>query len=283
MKYISSLIVILFLLLSNSVIHCKENRILYQIFLYGNDSVKLYAQLTKYINDKLKTSYIPVYEEYALKSAQMLYSKEADFALLCSGPYALYKENYKFVPVVAIKPSFNRKYKSYIFTKNKSPYKSLLDLKGKSFTMAYLESFTGRLLPLYMIKEKNHDPLKFFSNLVYAKNHHNSIYNVLNDKAEAGAVLSLVYEYLASKAPEIKKQLKIIEESRSFATPLFVANRYVPEKEKEAFKKVLLNMHRDPVGIELLKKLQIDKFYEVSDKDYEDVVKYIESIKDLLP
>ncbi len=283
MKIFTSLIVILFLLVNNSVIYCEENKILYQIFLYGNDSVKLYAQLTKYINDKLKTSYIPVYEENALKSAQMLYSKEVDFALLCSGPYTLYREDYNFVPLVAIKPSFNRKYKSYIFTKIKSPYKSLLDLKGKSFSMAYLESFTGRLLPLSMVKEKKYDPLKFFSNLVYAKSHHNSIYNVLNDKAEAGAVMSLVYEYLASKDPKIKKHLKIIEESRHFAPPLFVSNKYVPEKEKEAFKKVLLNMHRDTVGIKLLKKLQIDKFYEVSEKDYEDVVKYMESIKDLLP
>jgi hypothetical protein len=42
-------------------------------------------------------------------------------------------------------------------------------------------------------------------------------------------------------------------------------------------------MHNDPKGKEILKKLEIERFYEVDDKTYEDVENLINSVKEYLP
>lgn len=269
--------------LNSQKLYGEEKKIVYQIFIHGEDSVSFYSKLTQYINKKLKTNYIPIFEENAKKAVQEVYTKSATFGFICSGPYAIYYDDYRLEPMVSIRPSLNRSYRTYIITRKNKPYKNLFELKNKTFSMTYLESFTGRLVPLSMIKAKKEDPLKFFSEIIYSKTHYESIYNVLDGKAEGGAVMSLVYDYLAQKNPKIELELKIIDKSNKYPPPLFVSSKFTSNIEKENFKRVLINMPKDPEGKKLLRELNFDSFYEVNEKDYEPVVNFINSLKELLP
>lgn len=265
-------------------IYAYQKKILYQIFLHGEDSITLYSELTKYINQKSKSDYISIFEENSKKAVETIFNKETSMGFLCSGPYVIYRDTYYLEPLVTIKPLPERSYRSYRFTKKEKPYKNLKDLKGKSFSFPYLESFTGRLIPLNMIKDIKEDPHVFFSEIIYSKTHHQSIKNVLEGKSESGAAMSLVYEYLSDKHPEIKTKLKIIEKSKSFTPPLFVASKFTSKEEKAFLKKILLNMHNDPVGKEILRKMQIERFVEVNNPDlYNDVVNLINSVKEFIP
>lgn len=265
-------------------IYAYQKKILYQIFLHGEDSITIYSELTKYINQKSKSDYISIFEENSKKAVETIFNKETSMGFLCSGPYVIYRDAYYLEPLVTIKPLPERSYRSYIFTKKEKPYKNLKDLKGKSFSFPYLESFTGRLIPLNMIKDIKEDPHMFFSEIIYSKTHHQSIKNVLEGKSESGAAMSLVYEYLSDKHPEIKTKLKIIEKSKSFTPPLFVASKFTSQEEKAFLKKLLLNMHNDPVGKEILRKMQIERFVEVNNPDlYNDVENLINSVKEFIP
>lgn len=265
-------------------IYAYQKKILYQIFLHGEDSITIYSELTKYISQKTKSDYISIFEENSKKAVENIFNKETSMGFLCSGPYVIYRDTYYLEPLLIIKLLPDRSYRSYIFVKKEKPYKNLYDLKGKSFSYPYLESFTGRLVPISMIKDIKEDPQKFFSEIIYSKSHHQSIRNVLEGKSESGAAMSFVYEYLSNKYPEIKTKLKVIEKSKSFAPPLFVTSKFTSQEEKRVIKKVLLNMHNDPAGKEILKKMEIEKFIEVSDiRIYNDVKNLIDSVKDFIP
>lgn len=274
----------IFIMISLQQAYGAQKKILYQIFLHGEDSITIYSELTKYISQKTKSDYISIFEENSKKAVENIFNKETSMGFLCSGPYVIYRDTYYLEPLLIIKLLPDRSYRSYIFAKKEKPYKNLYDLKGKSFSFTYLESFTGRLVPISMIKNIKEDPNKFFSEIIYSKSHHQSIRNVLEEKSESGAAMSFVYEYLSNKYPEIKTKLKVIEKSKSFAPPLFVTSKFTSQEEKRALKKVLLNMHNDPAGKEILKKMEIEKFIEVNDISiYNDVKNLIDSVKDFIP
>lgn len=278
------LITILVVLLTNlSFGQSSSKKIVYSIFLYGDDSIHIYTALTKYINEKLKTTYLADFEQNAKISAQMVGYKEASFGFLCSGPYTIYREQYNLVPIAAIKPAYGRFYGSYIFVPVTSPAKTLMDLKGKTFSITYLESFTGRLIVYGMIKNLKENPSTFFSKVIYSKTHDKSVYNVLEGAVDGGSSMSLVVDYLITKDPTLIKKIKIIHKSPSFAPPIFVASKYLSHSEKEDLKKVLLNMHNDPNGKALLHEMQIEKFYNPSESEYDSIKQFINNVREFIP
>lgn len=284
MKTIFKILTLLIFVLITQYASGAQKAITYQIFLHGEDSVVFYSELTRYINKKTKSNYISIFEENPKKAVEKILKKETSIGFLCSGPYVVYRNTYYLEPLVTIKPLPERSYRSYIFVRKEKPYKNLKDLKGKSFSYAYLESFTGRLIPIGMIKELKEDPSKFFSEIIYSKNHQQSIFNVIEGKSEGGAAMSFIYEYLAEKNPHIKNKLKVIEKSKSYATPLFVTGKYTSQEEKRLLKNILLNMHKDPYGKEILHKLKIEKFIEITNtKNYDEVEDFINGIKEYLP
>ncbi|MCX7769874.1 MAG: PhnD/SsuA/transferrin family substrate-binding protein [Proteobacteria bacterium] len=284
MKLRKKLILILFIVFNFPLELKAQQKILYQIFLHGEDSIAIYSELTRYISQKTKKNYISVFEENSKSAAQKIFNKETSLGFLCSGPYVIYRKDFYLEPLVTIKPIQDRSYRSYIFVRKEKPYKDLKDLKGKSFSYAYLESFTGRLIPISMIKDLKEDPQKFFSEITYSKNHHQSIINVLEGKAEGGAAMSFVYEHISDINPEIKTKLKVIEKSKIYSPPLFVTSKYTSQKVKRKLKDILLNMHKDPKGKEVLKKMEIEKFVEIKDiKAYDEIESVINSVKEFLP
>lgn len=284
MKFLSKVFTAIFIIINFYPAYGAQKKILYQIFLHGEDSITIYSELTKYISQKTNSSYISIFEENSKNAVENIFNKETSMGFLCSGPYVIYKDTYYLEPLLTIKPLPEKSYRSYIFVKKEKPYKNLKDLKSKSFSYPYLESFTGRLIPISMIKEIKEDPLKFFSEIIYAKSHHQSIRNVLEGKSEGGAAMSFVYEYLSDKYPDIKAKLKVIEKSKSFSPPLFVTSKYTSQEEKRTLKKLLLNMHNDPHGKEILKKMGIERFNEINNaKAYDDVENLINSVKEFVP
>lgn len=112
------------------------------------------------------------------KILSMLVNGEIDFADLTSSVYAtainMYGDKLRYIATVAAR---NEKgdlvpyYKGVFFVLKSSPYKSLLDLKGKSFAFVSKTSTSGYVYPLATLSSQGIDPDKFFGTVAYTGEH----------------------------------------------------------------------------------------------------------------
>lgn len=279
-KFFCSLILTLFLI---KPVFSEGDKVIYSLFLTPDDGVSVYLELTKYINKKLglnlKSEMITDYHQ----AGYMIFKKEALFGFLCSGPYTALRDKYNFEILAAIKPSQNREYRSYLIVPKDSKAKSLVDLKTKSFAYVDLLSYTGRVTTIYDLLKLKEDPLNFFSKTIYSKTHINSIDLVAQKKVDGASVMSIIFENVVKKKPEILSMVKVIDKSQRGGFPVFVTSKYNDAKIKEDIKQVLLNMHKDPEGKKILNALEIDYLFIPDLSDYKIIEKQLKDTKDYIP
>jgi phosphonate transport system substrate-binding protein len=78
-------------------------------------------------------------------------------------------------------------YHAVVVVKADSPYKSLEDLKGKSFAYADPNSTSGFVAPSFFLREDGINPETFFGRTGFSGSHENSILALLNGTYDAGA------------------------------------------------------------------------------------------------
>lgn len=274
-------ILLTFFLINNSF--GEADKAVYSIFLTSDHSVSAYAELTKYINKKLnlnlKNEMITDYHQ----AGTIIFKKEALFGFLCSGPYTALRDKYNFEILAAIKPTGNREYRSYIIVPKNSTAKNLSELKNKSFAFVDLLSYTGRITTIYEILKLNENPLTFFSQITYSRTHNNSIELVANKKVDGASVMSLIFDNLAKRKPEILANVSIISKTPKAGYPVFVTSKYNDRKLIEDLKKVFLNMHKDPEGKKILNALEIDYLFYPDLSDYNIIEEHIKATQKYIP
>lgn len=76
-------------------------------------------------------------------------------------------------------------YFSVVFVKADSPFRTLDDLKGRSFAFADPNSASGYAFPNYHLKKAGYDPAKHFSRTGFSGSHEMSVIAVLNGTFDA--------------------------------------------------------------------------------------------------
>lgn len=132
----------------------QKKRLVYSLYLQGNKSLPAYSELTDYIAEKLKIEFKSIFEPDCARAVNIIAFRDAEIGFLCPGAFVIGKERYGIDAIAAIKTSFNMNYRSYIIVPAASNVKSLLDLKGKSFAFVDLQSYTGRLIPIFIKRGK---------------------------------------------------------------------------------------------------------------------------------
>jgi len=197
-----------------------------------------------------------------------LKEKKLDFAFICTGAYIQEKNELPVellvVPVVNGRPFYN----AYVITNKQRGITTFNDFKGKSFAFTDPLSNTGYLFVVNLLKEKRTSPEKFFSKTIFTYAHDYSIQAVARNIVDGASVDGLVYDFIAHTQPEKLKTVKIIMKSKDYGIPPFVVQKGMNPKLKKKLKNIMLNLHNDPKGKELLKKIMIDKFIEGNDELY---------------
>jgi phosphonate transport system substrate-binding protein len=88
---------------------------------------------------------------------------------------------------------------------------------------------------------------------------------------DGAAVDNLVFEYLSRTHPEFTSKTKVIEKSPPYGIPPVVVPPSLDPKLKNSLREILLNVHRDEEGKEILKGMMIDKFVTVDDSAYDSI------------
>ncbi|TFG40301.1 MAG: phosphate/phosphite/phosphonate ABC transporter substrate-binding protein, partial [Syntrophobacterales bacterium] len=239
-----------------------------------------YRELLDYIGRKAGRG-IQLIQRKTYDEINALFLKgEIDLAFICTGPYAAAREKYGFealaTPQVRGKPF----YQSYLIVEKDSPYHHLEDLRGRVFAFTDPDSNTGTLVPRYWLAQVGEAPETYFQKTVYTYSHDNSILAVAKGLVDGAAVDGHQWEYFQHFTPALTSRTRVIRKSEPYGSPPLVASGRLPDDLKTKIRGVLLAMHQDPGGKEILDKLLIDRFLVPREEWYEPVRAMIAGLPD---
>jgi len=224
------------------------------------ETFEYYQALLDYLSAKMGQPIELVQRKTYGEINELFLKKQLDLAFICSGPYATSKDIYGFdaiaTPQVRGKPT----YQSYLIVKKDSSFNSLEDLRGREFAFTDPESNTGSLVPRFWLAELKQRPETFFRQTIYTYSHDNSIKAVSKGLVDAAAVDGHKWDYYQAVNPGLTETTRIIKKSRPFGSPPLVAASGLPKEKKKQIQAIVLSMHNDPNGQQILARLMIDRF-----------------------
>lgn len=246
--------------------------------------------------EKSKKWFLPGYAQYLEKRVgipaeliqretyqevnELIGRRKLEMAFICTGAYVEGRDTQNMellaAPVVKGEPV----YYSYIITSAQAKIQGMEGLRDKRFAFTDPLSNTGYLAPRYLLLQRNETPEQFFQKSIFTNSHDHSIEAVAKGLVDGAAVDSLVYDAMAEANPQLISQLKIIEKSPPFGIPPVVVPKELPYARKEQLREILLAMHDDIEGKEILRKLKIDRFVRVEDSLYDSIREMFAKVRD---
>lgn len=232
-----------------------------------------YKKLLDYIGQKLDMKVNFVEKRTYAEVNGLLKNGGVDVAFVCGGPYVIGHDEFGLELLAAPLVDGEAVYYSYIIVSKKSGIKKFEELRGKTFAFVDPMSNTGRLIPTYMLYELGEEPQSFFKKCSYTYSHDNSIKAVAQGMVDGAAVDSLIWDYMDKKDRKFTKETEIIKISKPYGIPPLVVRPGLDEGLKIRIKDILLNMHNEKEGSDILKGMFIDRFIEVDDSIYDTIRK----------
>ena len=200
--------------------------------------------------------------------------EELDGAFLGSFTGALAISQLGVVPLARpINKDGTSTYFGHIFVRKESNIKTAADMKGKTLALVERATTAGYVFPLAWFKRQGIEDINtYFNDHFFAGSHDAAIDAVLNNEADIGAAKNTIYERMQKLHPQIDKELVILKSSPRVPSNGLCVRAGLPEKYKKQFKTLLLNLHQDKKGIDVLDKLGAQRFVTTSKEDYQPVL-----------
>ena len=263
--------------------HTDKLRIAVGAIISPAKSLTFYEDIFDYIGENLGQGIELVQRKTYAEVNFLMRERRIDAAFVCSRPYVEGHRDFGMellcVPVCFGKTTYH----SYFIVHKDSTIKELEDLRGKLFAFSDPLSNTGMLIPTYTLAKMGETPESFFRKYIFTYSHDNSIRSVAEKFVDGAAVDSLIWEYLNVEEPELTLQTRILHKSSPYAIPPVVVSPNIDPKLKEQLRSAFLNMHKDPKGSQVLKKVLIDRFTEIEDSAYDSIRQMETFIKDFRP
>jgi phosphonate transport system substrate-binding protein len=168
-------------------------------------------------------------------------------------------------------------YHGLIFVRKDSGIKTWRDMKGKRFAFVDKATTAGYLLPMKYFHENGiSDWKKYLLEGYFAGTHEDAIYDVLKKKADVGAAKNTIFSRLAKTDPSITKDLVVLGKSPDVPENALAFRKDIDASLRSRMREVLLNMHQDPEGKNVLEQFGARRFIETTNQDYNPVIKYAE-------
>ena len=272
--------------LSNRTIDNIENsdtqslRIAVSAIISPDETLVYYQDMFDYLSLKIGVPVKLVQRKTYQEVNDLVRKNSVDAAFVCSLAYIEGKDQFGMellvVPIVRGEP----RYYSYIIVPEDSSINSFKELKGMTFAYTDPLSNSGKLSPEYLIAQMGEDPEEFFMLTFFTYSHDKSIQAVAEKMVDGAAVDSLVWDFKNATDPRFTKRTKIISKSPPYGIPPVVVSKDIDPALKEKLQKILLQMHEDKKGKEILDSIMIDRFSEANDSLYDSVREMIKVVND---
>lgn len=238
---------------------------------FVHDQHALMAEWQRYLGVRLGVPVEFIPRNSYRETMDLFHQGRLDFAWLCDYPFLYLKDLVRLmaVPVHKGRPY----YRAYLLVAaDKSQLNSMADLKGAAFAYSDPYSNTGYLVPRYQVRQLGEEPRTFFRKTFFTWSHRKAVEAVASGVAEGASMDSFVWDTLSRIKPELTERTRIIGKSPEYGFPPFAAHRAVAPQDFAAMQRVLLDMPKDEVGQDLLKKLNLDGFIVGERRLYDGVV-----------
>jgi phosphonate transport system substrate-binding protein len=125
------------------------------------ETIEYYRELLNYIGAKMHRGVRLIQRKTYGEVNEMFRLGQIDLAFICSGPYAVGKNEYGFealaVPVVRDQPF----YQSYLIVHKDSSYRELADLRERIFAFTDPDSNSGTMVPRFWLAQMGEMPESF--------------------------------------------------------------------------------------------------------------------------
>jgi len=230
-----------------------------------------YRDLLNYLGDKLGLPVELVQGKTYAEINDLVRTGDVTLAFVCTNPYLQGRDDFGMEALVAPEVNGVPLYYSYLIVRADAPFRSLADLRGRTFAFSDPLSNSGRLAPVYQLAVMGETPESFFNRYIFTYAHDNSIKAVAEKLVDAAAVDSLVYDYWVKTGSEYTVKTKVIERWGPFGINPVVVGPELDAALKQQLRAALLTMNEDPRGREILQSLFIDRFVVPDDSIYDSV------------
>lgn len=269
-------LVILYALPQMAIAETKKSQVIISFGVGPQQSAselaKRWVPIFQYLSEK--TGYdiqfttakdIPTYQQQA---------KEGFFDMLYINPYhyTLFNKSAGYDVFATEKDA---KLVGVLVVRKDSPYNSVADLNGMNLAFPSPNAVTATVLPLAHFKENN---ISVTPNYIVSMD---SVYRaVAKGLYPAGGGEQRTFNSLD---PEIRSQLRILWSAEPFPAFIFAAHPRVPKDVVKRVQAAMLEIDKDPKGMELLKVINLKGIVSAKDSDYDSVRKLNLNIPDGLP
>lgn len=155
--------------------------------------------------------------------------------------------------------------RSCIFVRKDSLIKGPGDMKDKRAAFVDMATATGYIYGVAYLREHGvKNPREFFKESFFTGSHDTAVYTVVSGRADVGVVKCRILEKMQVKDPMIVDEITVLSKSMELPdNTLFISKRFPPEFQAK-LRDILLSMHEDPKGREVLESLEATKFVGAS-------------------
>ncbi len=260
-----------FILLSSGRLMAQETLFIGITGVLVEHNRTLNEEMMTYIGRQVGRRTEIIHRKSYQEMSDLLGRGQVDVAFVCGLPYVIDKE--KFGEELLVSPVFQGKplYQSYVIVPKDSPARSLEDLRGKLYAFSDPLSNSGKLVPTYRLAMIGETPESFFRRYIFTYSHSANVEAVAVKLVDGASVDSYIWEYLNLVHPDLTGRTKVIEKSPYYGMTPVVVRPGIDAELKQKLRHAFVQMHHDPVGAAILKKLLIDRFEEVSDSHYQSI------------
>lgn len=170
-------------------------------------------------------------------------------------------------------------YHGLIIVRKDSGIRHVKNMKGKRMAFVDKATTAGFLYPLaYLMRHGVTDYKTYFTEAYFTGTHEAAIYDVLNKKADVGALKNTIFERLAKADTRIGRELVVLEKSADVPENALAARRDLGASVKRALLDTLLGMSEDREGRTILLNFGARRFILTTDKEFSPVVQYAREI-----
>lgn len=245
------------------------------------ETLMVYQPIVDYLQEKLQTPVVLLQRKTYKEVNDLVQNDGADVAFVCSGGYVAGYQMFGMEILVVPEVGQRCTYQSYIIAGD-ARFRSISDLKGRSFAFTDPMSFSGRIAPVQMLEAQGIDSSRFFSRTFFTYSHDNAIQAVADGIVDAAAVDSMIYDRAVETNPALGKRTVIVDRSLRVGNPPVVVKPGIDPQLKQRLQDVLLATHESEGGRKAAQALHYDKFVAPDLALYQELQRVWETVREKL-
>ncbi len=210
--------------------------------------------LQRYLEKKLGMKVKPFIATDYTSMVEGLCAGKIDASFLSPFPYVLGRRKCGMrMIIMSRREDGSIFYQSYFVVNRESPYRSIMDLKGKVWGYPDITSTSGYLYPMLKFRKMGIDPDEWFPERVQLTSHENVVIAVYNREVDFGTIYSDARKLLIREYPDVMEVVVKIDSIGPIPNDGVVVSPYLDRETVEKLREAFLDMPADSVIYEKMK------------------------------